>query len=92
MFGKKCETRILEMCERWVTHDAYVKVSCDAIGFTGDVGWIARYVIVLLFRSKNLNIQCVKRSENKTTICLARYLFHNQIVVDSSRVCTAGFR
>ena len=41
----------------------------------------------MLFRSKNMSILCVKQSENKTTICLVRCLFHNQIVVDTSRVC-----
>ena len=57
--------------------DAYVKVNCDATSFINDVGWIARYVILLLFRSKNLNISCVTRSKNKTATCLARSLFHN---------------
>ena len=78
---------ITDSSERWATDDAYVKVNCDATSFIGDVGWIARYAIVLLFRSKNLNILCVKRSKNETAICLARSLFHNQIVVDSSGVC-----
>ena len=68
-----------------------MKVNCDATSFISDVGWIARYFIVLLFRSKNLNILCVKRSENKTAICVARSLFHNQIVVDSSGFVPAGW-
>ena len=74
------------------------KVNCDgtcficdvdwiATSFIFDVDWIARYVIVLLFGSKNLNNLCVKRSENKTAICLARSsLFYNHIVVDSSEI------
>ena len=55
--------------------------------FTTDVGWIFQNLIVILFGSKNLNILFVKRSENKAAICLARFLFINQIVIDSSRVC-----
>ena len=66
---------------------AYVKVNCDATMFTNDVGWIARDLIVIRFGLKNLNILFVKRSENKTAICLARFLFLNEVVIDSSRVC-----
>lgn len=73
--------------EHWATDDAYVKVNCDATGFIIDIGWIVQGVIVILFRFKNLNILCVKQSVNKTTIYLARFLFHNQIVVANSGVC-----
>ena len=73
---------ITDSSEHRVTDDTYVKVNSDATSFIGDVGWIARYVIVILFRSKNLNILYVQ-TENKTAICLVRYLFHNQIVVCS---------
>ena len=62
-----------------------MKVNRDATSFIDDVGWIARYVNVLFFRSKNLNNLCVKSSENKTTICLAHFLF--QIIVDSLGIC-----
>ena len=34
--------------EHWATHDAYVKVNCDATMFTTDVGWITRDMIVIL--------------------------------------------
>ena len=82
---------ISDSSERWVTNDTYVKVNCDATSFISEIGWIARYVIVLLFISKNLNIQCVKQFENKTATCLDRSLFHNQIVGqfgdDSSEIC-----
>ena len=54
-----------------------MKVDCDAIIFTIDVGWIVRDLIVIFFGLKNLNIQFVKRSENKTAICLARFLFQS---------------
>ena len=73
--------------EHWATDGAYVKVNCDATSFLVDVGWIAQGVIVIFFSFKNLNILCVKQSENKTTICLARLLFHNQVVVANSGVC-----
>ena len=59
---------ITDSSERWATDDACVKVNHNATSFIGDVGWIARYVIVLPFRSKNLNILCVKQSEDKTAI------------------------
>ena len=71
----------------WTTDNAYMKFNSDAPSFISDVGWIVRYVIVILFKSKNMNILYVKRSENKTAICLARSLFHNQILVDSSGDC-----
>ena len=64
-----------------------MKVDCDAIMFTIDIGWTVRDLIVILFDLKNLNILFVKRSENKAVICLARFLFLNQVVIDSSRVC-----
>ena len=64
-----------------------MKVDCDAIMFTIDIGWIVRDLIVILFDLKNLNILFVKRSENKAVICLACFLFLNQVVIDSSRVC-----
>ena len=54
---------------------AYLKVNCDAIVFTTDVGWIVRDLIVILFGLKNLNIQCVKRSKNKEAACLAIFCF-----------------
>ena len=79
---------VIDNSEHWARDAAtYVKVNCDAIMFTTDVGWIARDLIVILFRLKNLNILCVKRSENKAATCLARFLFHNQVVIDSSVVC-----
>ena len=59
--------------------------------FTTDIGWIVRDLIVIPFGSKNLNIQFVKRSENKVAICLARFLFLNQAVIDSSRLCLGLF-
>lgn len=78
---------VTDNSEHWATDVAtYVKV-CNATMFTTDVGWIVRDLIVILFGSKNLNILLVKRSENKTAICLARFLFLNQVVIDSSRVC-----
>ena len=51
---------------------AYVKVNCDAIMFTTDVGWIARELIMTLFGLMNLTILFVKRS-NKAAICLAHF-------------------
>ena len=60
--------------KHWVTNDTYVKINCDATIFTTDVGWITRNMIVILFRLKNLNSTlCVRRSENKTIICLAHF-------------------
>ena len=73
--------------KHWATDAAYVKVDCDASMFTTDVGSIVRDLIIILFGSKNLNILFVKRSENKAVICLARFLFINQVVIVSSRVC-----
>ena len=46
-------------------------------------GWIAQDLIVIHFTLKNLDIQCVKRFENKAAICLAHFLFHNQVVIDT---------
>ena len=60
---------LTDSSEHWATDDAYVKVNCKTTSFISDVGWIARDIIVILFRSKNMNILFVKRSENKTTIC-----------------------
>ena len=85
-FGAPGSVDLTDSSEHWATDDAYVKVNCETTSFITDVGWIARNIIVILFRSKNMNILFVKRSENKTTICLVRSLFHNQIVVDSSGV------
>ena len=62
-------------------------VNCDAPITKTDVAWIARDFIIILFSLKNLNILFVKRFENKTAICLARFLFLNQVVIDSSSVC-----
>ena len=86
-FGAPGSVGLTENSEHWVTDDAYVKVNCDTTSFIIDVGWITRDIIVILFRSKNMNILFVNRSENKTTICLVRSLFHNQIVIDNSGVC-----
>ena len=55
--------------------------------FTTNVGWIVPDLIVILFGLKNLNIRFVKQSENKAAICLASFLFFNQVVIDSSGVC-----
>ena len=59
--------------------------------FTTEVGWIIRDLIVIPFGLKNLNILIVKRSENKAAICLARFLFLNPVVIDSSRVSRMDF-
>ena len=40
---------ITDSSERWATDDAYTKVKCDATSFIGNVCWIARYIIILLF-------------------------------------------
>ena len=64
-----------------------MKVNYDANMFTTELGWIIRDLIVIPFGLKNLNILIVKRSENKAAICLAHFLFLNQVVIDSSRVC-----
>lgn len=58
-----------------------MKVNCDVISFTM-VGWIAGYVIIILLIMKNFNIL------NKTTINLACYLFHNQIVIENLEICS----
>ena len=51
---------VTDNSQHWTTDvAAYVKVNCDATMFTTDVGWIARDLIVILFRLKNLNILCV---------------------------------
>ena len=47
-------------------------VDCDAIMIT-DVDWIVRNLIVIFFGFKNLNIPCVKQSENKATIYLVHF-------------------
>ena len=86
-FGAPRSVDLTDNSEHWATDDAYVKVNCVTTSFITDVDWIARDIIVILFRSKNMNILFVKQFENKTTICLVRSLFHNQIVVDSSGVC-----
>ena len=79
---------VTDNSEHWATDAAaYVKVNHDATMFTTDLGWIVRDLIVILFGLKNFNIQFVKRSENKAAICLARFLFLNQVVIDSSSVC-----
>ena len=79
---------VTDNSEHWATDAAaYVKVNCDATMLKTNVGWIVRDLIVILFSLKNLNILFVKRSENKAAICLARFLFLNQVVIDSSRVC-----
>ena len=79
---------VTDNSKHWVTDvAAYVKVDCDATMSTTDVTWIVRDLIVILFDSKNLNILFVKRFENKTVMCLARFLFLNHVVIDSSRVC-----
>ena len=36
--------------ENWATDDTYVKVNCDDIMFTTDVGWNSINLIVILFR------------------------------------------
>ena len=74
-FGAPGSVELTNSSEHWATDDAYVKVNCDATSFITDVGWIAQNIIVILFRSKNMNIIFVKRSENKTTICLVRFCF-----------------
>ena len=67
---------VTDNSEHWATDAAaYVKVDCDATMFTTDVGWIVRDLIVILFGSKNLNIQFVKRSENKAAICMFSSFF-----------------
>ena len=68
-----------------------MKVNCDATMFTTDLGWIVRDLIVILFGLKNFNIQFVKRSENKAAICLARFLFLNQVVIDIRGFVSAEF-
>ena len=52
-----------------------------------DGDWIVRDLIVIFFGSKNLDILFVKRSEKKAAICLVRFLFLNQVVINSSRAC-----
>ena len=78
---------VTDSSEHWATDGAYVKVNCDATSFTADVGWIARDVIVILFRLKNLIFCVLSDLKTKRLFVLACFLFHNQVVVDSSRVC-----
>ena len=67
---------VTENSKLWtMDDDTYAKVNCDVTMFTIDVDWIARDLIVISFGLKNLNIQFVKRCENKTNICLVRFLF-----------------
>ena len=75
--------------EHWsITGFLCAQVNCDSTIFS-DVGvdWIARETFVIIFNIKNIYILSVKQSENKTAICLARFLFHNQVVVVSLGVC-----
>ena len=75
--------------EHWsITEFLCAQVNCDSTIFS-DVGvdWIARETFVIIFIIKNIYIPSVKQSENKTAICLARFLFHNQVVVVSLGVC-----
>ena len=51
---------VTESSAYWATDDSYVKVNCDAIMFSADIGWITQDMIAILFRLKNLNILCVK--------------------------------
>ena len=66
--------------------DACVKVNCVTNSFKDNLGQIAQDVIIILYRLKNLNIHA-KQPENKTAICLVYFLFYNQVVIDSLRVC-----
>ena len=74
-FGASLFVDLTNGFEHWTIDDAYVKITRDATSFITDVGWMARDIIVILFRLKNMNIQSVKRSENKMTICLVLPLF-----------------
>ena len=52
--------------EYWAIYDTYnVKVNRDDTNFTTDIAWIARDVIILFFRFKNLNILCVNDLKTK---------------------------
>ena len=83
---------VIHKYEHWVTYGTYMKINRDAASFIIDVDWIVRNFVIRLLRSKNLNILCVKRPENKTTICLACFLFHNQVVLDSWGFVRADFQ
>ena len=75
-----------EQCS--ITGFLCAQVNCDSTIFS-DVGvdWIARETFVIIFIIKNIYILSVKQSENKAAICLARFLFHNQVVVVNLGVC-----
>ena len=59
-YGATRSVDLTDSSEHWTTDDAYVKVNCDTTSFITDVGWIARDIIVILFRSKIMNILFVK--------------------------------
>ena len=91
MFITPLSVDVTDSSEHWATDDAFVKVNCDATCFRTGVGWIARDVIVILFRLKNLNILCIKRSENKMAICLACLSFTIRLYLTVRRFVPAGF-
>ena len=87
-FGAPVSDDLIDCTEHWATNSAYMKANCDATSFIIDLDWIARDIIVIPFRLENMNILSVKQCENKITICLVRFSFHNQIVFDSSSICS----
>lgn len=84
---------VIDGYEHWaITGFLRAQVNYDSTIFENvGVDWIARVTFVIIFIFKNIYILFAKQSENKAAICLARFLFHNQVVVDSLGVCPAGF-
>ena len=62
-----------ESSEHCTIHEVNVRVNCEATVFRGDASWIARETVIFIFNFKNICIQLVKQSGNKTAnylVCL----------------------
>ena len=88
LFVNPISVYVTKNSEHWATDAVYVIVYYDATIFTTNVG--LRFNCNT-FWIKNLNIIFVKRSKNKTVLCLAHFSFLNHVVIDNSRVCVSGF-
>ena len=77
----------VEGLEHWTSVRIYVRVNCATTNFMADAGRIDRDTIVTFFSSKNFNILSVKRSENRTAICLVRLSVYYSGCNVSTGVC-----
>lgn len=77
----------VEGLEHWTSVRIYVRVICATTDFRADAGRIDRDTIVTFFSSKNFNILSVKRSENRTAICLVRLSVYYSGCNVSTGVC-----